>query len=263
MNWYYHHAERQIGPVPEAELVELRRSGVVTADTLVWREGMANWMRFHEAGLAVNLAAAPAGVPPVMPLGALLSSLPQATKRIACPRCAAALPAESLNPPTLQPCPVCQTAIQVEVFPAMFRRIGAGQLSQGVLEEAEAACFFHEQKRAVVPCDVCGRFLCALCDCEFNGQHYCPGCLETGRDKVTIKVLATKRVRYDKLTFAVAVLPLILLPVTIVTAPIAAMLFFWHRKSARGITQTSQGWMIAGGVIAFLEIAGWILFFIS
>ncbi len=43
MKWYYASAGRQVGPVEEAQLDELLRSGAVRDDTLVWREGMANW----------------------------------------------------------------------------------------------------------------------------------------------------------------------------------------------------------------------------
>src|SRR6266851_5441301 len=43
MQWYYADAGRQVGPVEESALDELVRNGVVRDDTLVWREGMANW----------------------------------------------------------------------------------------------------------------------------------------------------------------------------------------------------------------------------
>jgi len=43
MKWYYADAGRQVGPVEEAQLDELLRTGVIRDDTLVWREGMANW----------------------------------------------------------------------------------------------------------------------------------------------------------------------------------------------------------------------------
>jgi uncharacterized RDD family membrane protein YckC len=43
MQWYYADAGRQIGPIEEPALDELVQSGVVRDDTLVWREGMANW----------------------------------------------------------------------------------------------------------------------------------------------------------------------------------------------------------------------------
>lgn len=57
MNWHYYDGKNQVGPITESELVELRRAGTVTADTLVWREGLTDWARYHEAGPAVNLDA--------------------------------------------------------------------------------------------------------------------------------------------------------------------------------------------------------------
>jgi uncharacterized RDD family membrane protein YckC len=43
MKWYYADAGRQVGPVDDAQLDELVRSGAVRDDTLIWKEGMANW----------------------------------------------------------------------------------------------------------------------------------------------------------------------------------------------------------------------------
>jgi uncharacterized RDD family membrane protein YckC len=43
MKWYYADAGRQVGPVEDAQLDDLVRSGAVRDDTLVWREGLASW----------------------------------------------------------------------------------------------------------------------------------------------------------------------------------------------------------------------------
>src|SRR5690242_3284886 len=43
MQWYYADQGRQVGPVDEAALDSLAASGVIRADTLVWRQGMADW----------------------------------------------------------------------------------------------------------------------------------------------------------------------------------------------------------------------------
>ncbi len=44
MNWFYATKEKtQAGPVDEAALESLLRSGTITPQTLVWKEGMANW----------------------------------------------------------------------------------------------------------------------------------------------------------------------------------------------------------------------------
>jgi hypothetical protein len=43
MSWYYAEGGQQAGPVNDAQLEELVRAGKVLPETLVWREGMANW----------------------------------------------------------------------------------------------------------------------------------------------------------------------------------------------------------------------------
>ena len=70
MTWYYSDGEKQLGPITEEQLIELRRSGSVTAETLVWRDGMANWTPYSEAGPAVNLEGTPTdpAMPPLIPV---------------------------------------------------------------------------------------------------------------------------------------------------------------------------------------------------
>ncbi|PWU08374.1 MAG: RDD family protein [Verrucomicrobia bacterium] len=48
MNWYYVKAGQQAGPVEEAQLDELARSGQILSETLVWSEGMDNWKPYGE-----------------------------------------------------------------------------------------------------------------------------------------------------------------------------------------------------------------------
>src|SRR6266850_4833742 len=66
MNWYYVNAGQQAGPVDEAQLDALRSSGQINAETLVWREGMANWQPYGEArpSVAQGAPAAIAGGTP-------------------------------------------------------------------------------------------------------------------------------------------------------------------------------------------------------
>jgi hypothetical protein len=62
-SWFYASDGQQQGPYPEIQLRELIARGTITADTLVWTEGMANWQRAAEIpGLAPG-----ASGPPVMP----------------------------------------------------------------------------------------------------------------------------------------------------------------------------------------------------
>jgi len=46
MNWYYVENGQQAGPVEETEFPRLARLGKLRGDTLMWREGMANWEPF-------------------------------------------------------------------------------------------------------------------------------------------------------------------------------------------------------------------------
>jgi uncharacterized RDD family membrane protein YckC len=59
MSWYYADNGRQAGPIDDASLDALITQGAVRPDTLVWREGMANW----QALSSVRPAAAPAAPP--------------------------------------------------------------------------------------------------------------------------------------------------------------------------------------------------------
>jgi hypothetical protein len=43
MEWYYALNDQRLGPVPAAEFDRLVRAGTITPQTLVWREGLAEW----------------------------------------------------------------------------------------------------------------------------------------------------------------------------------------------------------------------------
>ena len=139
------------------------------------------------------------------------------------------------NTGRMAPCPGCGAGTMVEVFPAMFRRTDGGGLGETVASSEEAACFYHPQKRAVVPCDGCGRFLCALCDVELNNQHLCPGCIQSGRRKGKLRNLENERVLYDRIALTVSIVPLLIWPFTVVSAPAALYFAIRHWKSPRSI----------------------------
>jgi uncharacterized RDD family membrane protein YckC len=63
MNWFYVEAGQQRGPVSEADLENLFKTGVVRGDTLVWHEGMPEWTPYAKAKPAAANPGAPAGVP--------------------------------------------------------------------------------------------------------------------------------------------------------------------------------------------------------
>lgn len=55
MTWFYAINDQKIGPVSDSQLDELLGSGKINRDTLVWREGMADWQPLN----AVRAASQP------------------------------------------------------------------------------------------------------------------------------------------------------------------------------------------------------------
>jgi hypothetical protein len=49
MNWFYSDGKQQQGPVSDAQLDELLRSGKINQTTPVWREGMTDWQPLNVA----------------------------------------------------------------------------------------------------------------------------------------------------------------------------------------------------------------------
>jgi hypothetical protein len=177
---------------------------------------------------------------------------------IQCPKCRATLMEDVFNLPALAPCPTCATPLQVEVFPALFRKIAAGQKAEAVLVEGESSCFYHPQKKAVRPCDGCGRFLCALCDCELAGQHFCPTCLDVGKSKGKIQSLHTNRTRHESIALSLGILS-VLLFFTIVIPPILALISLYiairYWKGPQSIVGGHRRRMILAIVVALVGIA--------
>src|SRR4051794_16532780 len=48
MDWFYASNGQQSGPVSQTQLDELARTGVVQPETLVWRNGLPNWMPYRD-----------------------------------------------------------------------------------------------------------------------------------------------------------------------------------------------------------------------
>jgi hypothetical protein len=159
-------------------------------------------------------------------------------------------------------CPNCKADLRVDLFPSFFSGLPQGDTGEILLDDSEASCFYHPQKKAVIHCETCGRFLCSLCDLEFKNRHICPSCLEHGRKKEKTRDMANHRILYDHLALWVAALPLLIFWITIVTAPMALYLSIKHWNSPSGIIPRSRARFIAAIIIAIAQIVGWIGFLI-
>jgi uncharacterized RDD family membrane protein YckC len=98
MAWYYADNGRQVGPIEEPALDELVHAGVVRDDTLVWREGMANWQPHS----AVRGSRTAQPLPPVPPA-------PAAAGNAYCSECGRPFPPDQLlNLGTASVCAQCK-----------------------------------------------------------------------------------------------------------------------------------------------------------
>lgn len=180
----------------------------------------------------------------------------------ACPRCRTPLPPAQLNTGGFVPCAACAMPLWAEVFPALLRPVGSGTAGETIMVEGEASCFYHPQKQAAVPCASCGRFLCALCDVELNGRHLCPACLESGQRKGKLGDLENKRMLYDSAALSLAILPLLLWPFTIVTAPtaIGVAVYGWNRPGS--VVPRTRVRAVLAILLALAQIVGWGFFIV-
>ena len=181
---------------------------------------------------------------------------------VLCPRCHANINDITLNAGEFSRCPRCSSTFQLEVFPAFFKRLSSVPEAELVLVEGESTCFYHADKKALLPCQGCGRFLCALCDCELHGEHFCPACLEAGARKGKIKSLENKRTKYDSIALALAIAPMLIFYFTLITAPLTLYVCIRYWKAPGSILHRTKIRFVIAMVIATLQLVGWAILII-
>lgn len=184
---------------------------------------------------------------------------------LTCDRCRARLPVSAVNTPDLVACPSCRTPLRFLVFPAFYRAHAPAQVGETIMVEGESSCFYHPAKKAVVPCDGCGRFLCALCDVDLDDKHLCPKCVEAAKTKRTIDTLESERYLYDSMALNFAAIALLLafcMPyVSVFLAPAAVFVAVRHWNKPRSVVRPDRGRLAAAIIIAVIAFAVAMLFF--
>jgi hypothetical protein len=182
------------------------------------------------------------------------------TSRLFCTRCHQGLPADDWNAPEMRPCRSCDALFRAITFPALSQQQRPIQPAQAA-EEGEAACFYHPRKRAATPCDNCGRFLCALCEIEFRGERWCPGCFESGQRKRTNRHLQTRHTHYDTIALGLAALPALILWPTLIGAPMALYVAIRYWRAPVGILPRTRIRYYLAVALAGVQVIGWIWLF--
>jgi hypothetical protein len=177
----------------------------------------------------------------------------------ACPKCHTALQATA-EPGELEcACPSCGSALQTWFFPALYRPPAIGSAAAELTDSSEASCFYHPQKQAAQVCDGCGRLICNLCSIDLGSEHLCPACLSAGRRKGKITTLETRRTRYDRIAFSLAIFGLL----GGLAAPVALYFAIRHWNSPGSIMGVNRILFVLAILIASLDVVGWLVFYVS
>ncbi len=178
--------------------------------------------------------------------------------KLACPSCRRTVPEVYWQDVEIVRCPSCANEFEQLRFPALTAppRVAWAALPAG----SEATCFFHAHNRAEAACDGCGRYVCAVCRVPVAGQHYCPACLEGRAERR--KLPENHRVLYGHIALVLAILPLLLWPITLLTAPasIGFVIAGW-KKPGSLVRKWRKHVLIIACIIASLEVAVWIFVF--
>ncbi len=179
---------------------------------------------------------------------------------VVCSKCRSTLPEDGFNRRGLSGCPGCQSLLQVEVFPALYRAPASLTTGERIVVDGEASCFYHPQKKAAVPCDACGRFICPLCDVELSGQHLCPRCLESGKRKKKVRNLEDQRTLYDRFALTLAIVPILFWPATAITAPATIFVVLRYWKAPGSIVPRNKRLsFVVAALFALVQIGAWTL----
>jgi hypothetical protein len=174
-----------------------------------------------------------------------------------CPKCSRPLEPVSWHDASAGTCQRCDTEFEFRGFPALTARRTRIAV-QSVLLAEESVCFFHAENRAEVICEDCGRLLCGVCAIDFGGRKRCPACVAAAKESDAAAVVKD-RVLYDSLALTIAFVPLLIWPFTLVTAPIALgyVILGWKKPNSL-VRGRGRARMVVAGIIALLQIAGWI-----
>lgn len=185
------------------------------------------------------------------------------TSPLRCDVCDAAISEDAINRPELVVCARCGAPARVHVFRAMFEKTQAGTTPQAVQLDDESSCFYHPKKTAVLPCDHCGRFLCALCEIEIHGRHFCSGCVEQGATDGRMTELKPEYIHYDSIALGLAVLPALFLWPTLFTAPAALYFVARYWKRPLSILPRRRWRFLVAALFAGMQVTAWGFFMAS
>ena len=174
-----------------------------------------------------------------------------------CPKCKRTLDSYSWRDANSGSCRRCETEFEFIPFPALTasRTKIAPQTAELA---ADSVCFFYAENRAEVICEGCGRLLCPVCVISFTGQKLCPACISAAKKSDAVTVVR-ERILFESIALGLAVLPLLMWPVTLITAPAAlGFVFYGWKKPASLVRGRSRTRFVVAALFALVQIGGWV-----
>lgn len=147
-------------------------------------------------------------------------------------------------------CPACGRIVLCRAFPALLREPARGSEGERIVNDRDAACFYHADRKAASVCDNCGRFMCELCNVAIAGRHFCPRCTETARRENDLSALSSEHILRDDIALLFAILPL--------TAPFAVYYAIRYWKTSTSILPRTKIRFTAAFVIGTIQIVAWL-----
>lgn len=149
----------------------------------------------------------------------------------------------------------------VRLFPACIRERNIVR-ADAVLAAGQSSCFFHPKLGATAICEVSGRMICDLCKTEWNGRTVSFEALQRLLEQGGAVAKGRARIRWDEIALALAVLPVIFIFPTMITAPAALVICAVHwRKGPTSIVRRSRWRYWVAGMLALAQSAGWLMVF--
>jgi uncharacterized RDD family membrane protein YckC len=123
MSWYYAENNERRGPIEDAAFQTLVASGTIKPETLVWRDGLADWIPYRQAAGTTSVGAAVATANPLAVTGSV------GTGAAACSQCGRLFSADDMV--NYQGSYIC-----AECKPLFFQKIKEGVSVIGQVEYA-------------------------------------------------------------------------------------------------------------------------------
>lgn len=177
------------------------------------------------------------------------------TAVLACPSCKRRLRETAWHDEHSGRCESCHADFEAFTFPAL-RNARLVPKPQAVVVADDSTCFFHAENQAEKVCESCGRFLCSVCAVPFGGNVLCPRCIAAEKAKSPTGI--TKRALAGAIALSLALVPLLVWPFTVITAPLTIGFVIWGWNLPGSLVRGRGRWkMVVAGLIALAQISGW------